>query len=155
MSRFCVYTAYTNGQVSSITRGGYYGNSTKQNQTYTFTRDDYGRVTETAVGGVTLSTNTYDDRGRLESATYGNGDGVIYTYDNLDRMKKTLYNDTLDEIEYHYDNFDDFFSVPLAEVAANMKPRVIATSVNNIFEEYIATHPVLDARVEGRITIVE
>ena len=36
-----------------------------------------------------------------------------------------------------------------------MKPRVIATSVNNIFEEYFATNDGLDSRVEGRIEIVE
>ena len=56
---------------------------------------------------------------------------------------------------YHYNNFDDFFGVPLAEVAANMKPRVIATSVNNIVEEYFATHAGLDSHVEGRLVILE
>ncbi|MBQ6367900.1 MAG: bifunctional metallophosphatase/5'-nucleotidase [Erysipelotrichaceae bacterium] len=56
---------------------------------------------------------------------------------------------------YHYTNFDEFLGVPLAEVRRNMKPRVIATAVNNIFEEYLSTHPGLDAKVEGRITILE
>jgi len=56
---------------------------------------------------------------------------------------------------YHYTNFDEFLGVPLAEVSRNMKPRVIATAVNNIFEEYLSTHPGLDAKVEGRITILE
>ncbi|MCR5300480.1 MAG: bifunctional metallophosphatase/5'-nucleotidase [Erysipelotrichaceae bacterium] len=56
---------------------------------------------------------------------------------------------------YHYKNFDEFFGLPLAEVCRNMKPRVIATSVNNIFEEYFSTHQGLDAQVEGRITILE
>ena len=36
-----------------------------------------------------------------------------------------------------------------------MKPRVIATSVNNIIEEYLSVHDGLDARVEGRITILD
>ena len=52
-------------------------------------------------------------------------------------------------------NFDDFFGVPIAEVKANMKPRVVATSVNNIIEEYFATNNGLDAKVDGRITILE
>ena len=39
---------------------------------------------------------------------------------------------------YHYNNFDEFFGVPLEEVKTNMKPRVVATSVNNIIEEYFA-----------------
>ncbi len=56
---------------------------------------------------------------------------------------------------YHYKNFTEFMGVPIEEVAANMKPRVVATSVNNIVEEYLSTHPGLDAHVEGRITILD
>ena len=56
---------------------------------------------------------------------------------------------------YHYDNFTDFFSVPFEEVKANMEPRVVATSVNNIIEEYFMTHQGMDAHVEGRIEILE
>ncbi|MBO4627224.1 MAG: bifunctional metallophosphatase/5'-nucleotidase [Lachnospiraceae bacterium] len=56
---------------------------------------------------------------------------------------------------YHFNNFDDFFGIPLEEVKANMKPRVVATSVNNIIEEYFATNNGLDAKVDGRITILE
>lgn len=57
--------------------------------------------------------------------------------------------------EYHYKNFDEFLGVPLEEVKQNMKPRIIATSVNNIIEEYMATHQNLDAHVEGRITVLD
>ena len=56
---------------------------------------------------------------------------------------------------YHYKNFDEFLNVPLEEVKQNMRPRVVATSVNNIIEEYFATNDNLDAHVEGRIEIVE
>ncbi len=56
---------------------------------------------------------------------------------------------------YHFTNFDDFLGVPLEEVKKNHKPRVVATSVNNIIEEYFTTHPGLNAKVEGRIEIVE
>lgn len=56
---------------------------------------------------------------------------------------------------YHFTNFDKFFNVPIEEVKQNMKPRVVATSVNNLVEEYFSTHPGLDARVEGRITILD
>ena len=65
-----------------------------------------------------------------------------------DRFKIGLQN-------YHYVNFDEFLGVPLDEVKENYKPRVVATSVNNIIEEYFVTHPGLDAHVEGRIEIVE
>lgn len=56
---------------------------------------------------------------------------------------------------YHYNNFDEFFGVPREEVERNLKPRVIATSVNNLVEEYFATHMGLDSRVEGRLVILD
>ena len=56
---------------------------------------------------------------------------------------------------YHYSNFDEFLGVPLEEVKKNMKPRVVATSVNNLVEEYFATHQDIDSHVEGRIVILE
>ncbi|MBQ2085977.1 MAG: bifunctional metallophosphatase/5'-nucleotidase, partial [Oscillospiraceae bacterium] len=56
---------------------------------------------------------------------------------------------------YHYKNFDEFLGIPLEEVKANRKPRVVATSVNNIVEEYLATHQGLDAQVEGRLEILD
>ena len=56
---------------------------------------------------------------------------------------------------YHFQNFDEFLGVPLEEVRQNMKPRVVATSVNNIIEEYFSTHNGLDAHVEGRIVILD
>ena len=58
-------------------------------------------------------------------------------------------------LNYHYSNFDEFFDVPLTEVERNMKPRIVATSVNNLIAEYFSTHAGLDAHVEGRIKIVE
>lgn len=57
--------------------------------------------------------------------------------------------------DYHYKSFTEFFGVPVEEVEANMKPRVVAVSQNNIVEEYFSTHQNLDAHVEGRIVILE
>ena len=65
-----------------------------------------------------------------------------------DRLKIALQS-------YHFKNFDEFLNVPLEEVKKNMRPRVVATSVNNIIEEFFATNDGLDAHVEGRIEIVE
>ncbi len=56
---------------------------------------------------------------------------------------------------YHYNNFEEFFNVPLSPIKERMRPRVVATSVNNIVEEYFATHQGLDAKVEGRIVILD
>lgn len=65
-----------------------------------------------------------------------------------DRLKIALQ-------EYHYKNFEEFLSVPIEEVKANMKPRIVATSLLNIVEEYFSTNDSLDAHVEGRIEIIE
>jgi 5'-nucleotidase len=56
---------------------------------------------------------------------------------------------------YHFNNFDAFLGIPLEEVRKNMSPRTVMTSVNNIVEEYMSQHPDLDAKVEGRIVILE
>ena len=56
---------------------------------------------------------------------------------------------------YHFANFDEFLGVPLVEVEKNMKPCVVVSSIMNIVEEYLATHPGLDARVEGRLVVLE
>ena len=56
---------------------------------------------------------------------------------------------------YHYNSFEEFFDVPFGPVKARMRPRVVATSVNNIVEEYFSTHQGLDAHVEGRIVILD
>ena len=79
----------------------------------------------------------------LEELKY-NGDDI--TADT--RLKIGLQN-------YHYKNFDEFLGIPLEEVKQNWKPRVVATSVNNIVEEYLATHQGLDAQVEGRLEILD
>ena len=57
--------------------------------------------------------------------------------------------------DYHYNNFEEFFGVPLEEVKANMRPRMVITKINNVIEEYLSVNPGLDAHVEGRITILE
>lgn len=57
--------------------------------------------------------------------------------------------------DYHYKNFDEFMGIPLEEVKQNMRPRVVATSLQNIVEEYFSMHDGLDARVEGRLEVVE
>ena len=68
--------------------------------------------------------------------------------EDTDRLKLALQN-------YHFKNFDDFMGVSLEEVRENMRPRVVATSFNNIMEEYFATHDNLDAHVEGRIEVID
>ena len=55
--------------------------------------------------------------------------------------------------EFHLNNFTEFFDVPIDEVEANMKRRVVVTNDLSIYEEYLATSGPLDAKVEGRLII--
>ncbi len=67
----------TYGKLTDITRAG---------TVYSFTYDQWGRVVDTKVGNMTLSTNAYDQYGKLSSVTYGNGFVTEYVYDSLDRV---------------------------------------------------------------------
>ena len=101
--------------------------------------------------------------GHTEFYQFSKGMRILYrkSTHSLEEFRfrgKDIQNDdriTIAIQSYHYNNFDEFFNVPLAEVKLNRKPRIIATSVNNIIEEYFTTHHGLDARVEGRIEILD
>jgi 5'-nucleotidase len=56
---------------------------------------------------------------------------------------------------YHYSNIETSLGITLEEASMIRKPKVVASSVNNIVEEYFATHQDLDSHVEGRIEIVD
>jgi len=56
---------------------------------------------------------------------------------------------------YHYNSFTEFFGVPIEEVSRNKRPRIVAQSINGIFEELLSSSQMRDADVEGRIVIVE
>ncbi|MCQ2554095.1 MAG: 5'-nucleotidase C-terminal domain-containing protein [Clostridia bacterium] len=56
---------------------------------------------------------------------------------------------------YHYSNFEEFFNVPLDEVAANRKPRMVVSSMYAVYEELFSGMRELDSQVEGRIEVVE
>ena len=101
--------------------------------------------------------------GHTEFYQYSSGVRIVYrksthTLEELSLNGKEIQDDQPILIalqEYHYQNFSEFMGVPFEEVKKNRKPRVIATSVNNIVEEWFSTHNNLDARVEGRITLLD
>lgn len=55
--------------------------------------------------------------------------------------------------QYHYNNFGDFFDVPLEEVAKNRKPRMVASSIFGALEELFSASNHMDAHVEGRLVV--
>lgn len=57
--------------------------------------------------------------------------------------------------DYHFKSFTEFFNVPLEEVIANKKPRMVMTDDFAIFEELLSSMNNVDSKVEGRITIID
>ncbi len=55
--------------------------------------------------------------------------------------------------DYHFKNFTEFFNVPIEEVLANKKARMVITDDFSIFEELLSSMNNIDSHVEGRITI--
>lgn len=55
--------------------------------------------------------------------------------------------------QFHYNNFEDFFSVSFDEVAENGTPIMVSTSCRGIFDEYLSNHQNLDREVSGRLII--
>ena len=101
--------------------------------------------------------------GETEFYQYSRGVRIVYrkSTHSLEEFKFNG-NDITDDMRlkiclqnYHYQSFDEFLGIPLEEVKQNRKPRVVATSVNNIVEEYMATHQGLDAHVEGRLVVLD
>ncbi len=56
---------------------------------------------------------------------------------------------------FHFNNLEDTFHVSLAEIEANMKPYIVATSCRSVLEEYLTTHPQLKSSVEGRNIVID
>ncbi|MBP1588358.1 MAG: bifunctional metallophosphatase/5'-nucleotidase [Clostridia bacterium] len=106
-----------------------------------------------------------DDAWKGETEFYQFSKGVKIVYNRTTRellelkwQGQEVTDDMLLKIalqNFHYESFDKFLGVPLEEVKKNMRPRVVATSLNNIVEEFFMTHEGLDARVEGRITLID
>ncbi len=55
--------------------------------------------------------------------------------------------------QFHFSNLEAFLGIPFKEVEKLQKPRVVSTSCIDILVEYMDTHPLLDSKVIGRVTI--
>lgn len=55
---------------------------------------------------------------------------------------------------YHYNNFTEFFQLPIEEVFANKKAIMISTSTRDVIEEYLSSHQHLDREIDGRLTLI-
>ncbi len=102
-------------------------------------------------------------KGHTEFYQFSKGVHIVYKKSSHELLEFCLNGKPIEDEDmikiaiqdYHFRNFDDFLGVPLEEVILNMKPRIVANSVNNIIEEYLATHQDLDPHIEGRLVIID
>jgi len=125
---------YIDGQISGITRGGYIeGNSTKQEQSYSFTYNKWGSTVVTKIGTQTLAEYSYGAKnGNLIRMDYGNGnsdDYITYEYDSLDRIIKVKYNG-VDRYTYTYNGDGSLYS------AAEYRTNSAGTTVHTYYYNY-------------------
>jgi len=95
---------------------------------------------------------------------YQFSDGVRIVYDRAKASLKSLefkgrpvQDEELYTIglqEYHYVNFEKFLGVSLDEVKTNARPRVVATSVQDIIIEHLSSESLIGSEVEGRIVVL-
>ena len=55
---------------------------------------------------------------------------------------------------YHFKNIESFFNISYEAICKLQKPRSVATSCQDILMEYFREHEMLDAAVDGRMTIL-
>ena len=75
-------------------------------------------------------------------------------FDYLDEPMRDEDMFTLGIAGFHFANFEKFFNLPVEEIAQNAKPLVIATDLNDIWEEHLLASDYVDARVEGRLVLL-
>ncbi|MBQ6454686.1 MAG: bifunctional metallophosphatase/5'-nucleotidase [Eggerthellaceae bacterium] len=100
--------------------------------------------------------------------------GAHCEYYQFSKGMKTVYNRATHELEefslndepieddrvysigiqsFHYDNLEDVFTLTHKEIDANKKAYMCATSGNDIIDEWLSSHQLTDAHIEGRIIV--
>ena len=83
-------------------------------------------------------------------------DRATRLFEEISFLGKPLEEDRIYSIgmeKFHFNNFEKFLGLPLAEAEANGKSRKISTSSRDILEEYLSDHQNLDRKVCGRIVV--
>ena len=102
---------------------------------YTFGYDGYGNNTSVAVGGRTLTTNTFNLQAGLPAgSTYGNGDTVTYSYDNKERLVGKSFNGT-PAVSYKYDAMGSL--VETEDLLNNISFKTQYDLINRIIRGYV------------------
>ena len=84
------------------------------------------------------------------------GDFDYFTYCGKE-VGKEINDDALFTVglqNYHFKNIESFFNISYDTICKIQKPRSVATSCQDILMEYFREHEMLDAAVDGRMTIL-
>ena len=84
------------------------------------------------------------------------GDFDYFTYCGRE-VGKEIGDDALFTVglqNYHFKNIESFFNISYDTLCNLQKPRSVATSCQDILMEYFREHEMLDAVVDGRMTIL-
>lgn len=101
--------------------------------------------------------------GTTEYYQLSKGLRAVYSKDKKDLLEfkfkgKDIKDDQVFTVglqNFHYLNVEDFLGVSEEELAKNQKPRILATSTQDILVEYLSCHHRLDFHPEERIVIVD
>ncbi|MBO7703488.1 MAG: bifunctional metallophosphatase/5'-nucleotidase [Solobacterium sp.] len=101
--------------------------------------------------------------GHTEFYQFSKGVRIVYRRSTHELLELSLNGEPITDdmrikvavTEYHFKNFDEFLGIPLEEVSKNKTPKIVASSVNNIIQEYLSTHRGLDPKIEGRLVILD
>ena len=84
------------------------------------------------------------------------GDFDYFTYCGKE-VGKEISDDALFTVglqNYHFKNIESFFNISYETICKLQKPRSVATSCQDILMEYFREHEMVDAAVDGRMTIL-
>lgn len=110
-----------------------------------------------------LRDETFAEGGHSEFYQVSKGMKMIYSKSKHQFLEFSLNGEEIkdDQVikialqDYHFKNFSEFFNVPVEEVLANKKQRMVMTDDFSIFEELLSSMNNVDSQVEGRITIID
>ena len=79
-------------------------------------------------------------------------DFIQFRYNNKEIVNNQMLKIALQD--YHFKNFSKFFDLPIEEVLANRKERMVITDDFSIFVELLTSMNNIDSLIEGRITVI-
>ena len=111
-----------------------------------------------AQGGINAAKNYQNDGDSVYRLFYDTvkGDFDYFTYCGKE-VGKEIGDDALFTVglqNYHFKNIESFFNISYDTICKLQKPRSVATSCQDILMEYFREHEMLDAAVDGRMTIL-